>query len=543
MHLAAKRPAIRVVAVLACWLVIMTARAVTPEVGKDRLRRLVKLPTMMFGAEWNFDPENGFSFGSSDADIAAQVKSLREEVDAHDDDADAWLRLASLYTQMKDSDRGSAAWTRAADLYRRRVEEEPDDPLLLAGLGEALDNTGHRDEAESVLREAVQLAPKEWKCRLALGRVLDEEARHDISDSASVGASPAGDSSAGQAELAPDRVTLARLHLEEAESCFDFAVTNAPAEGDARLRRGFHRTLSSYLLKDIREASGEQKSENEVLGDCFQPEALTDIEEASQLNPTDYRLIGNVVMYEIFLTGATTDHKAVGPKFDWNSLPDGAQRLIRGSVTRLQDLGEGGDPKAAAGALEVLSALQGDVLHETDGRIRNLHRVLALDPSREEAWEMLAATLARAGRYQELLSVCEDHLRETDSSRAHMLLAKAYERLKDWDDAEEEVVVALDEAPNDLTANLSIAALLLRRSREPDDLQEVNGWLSRCDQLMAASPPQDRTRQTIIDLTLTRSIYLGLTDDVDAARQWAKAVLDSDHGNQLAKDILAAMDY
>jgi hypothetical protein len=30
---------------------------------------------------------------------------------------------------------------------------------------------------------------------------------------------------------------------------------------------------------------------------------------------------------------------------------------------------------------------------------------------------------------------------------------------------------------------------------------------------------------------------------MDTARQWAKAVLDRDQDNQLAKDILSAMDF
>jgi hypothetical protein len=47
----------------------------------------------------------------------------------------------------------------------------------------------------------------------------------------------------------------------------------------------------------------------------------------------------------------------------------------------------------------------------------------------------------------------------------------------------------------------------------------------------------------VIDFTLTRSIYLALSNDVESARQWAQTVLESDNGNELAKEILAAMAY
>jgi tetratricopeptide (TPR) repeat protein len=166
-----------------------------------------------------------------------------------------------------------------------------------------------------------------------------------------------------------------------------------------------------------------------------------------------------------------------------------------------------------------------------------------LGPSREQIWEMMAGTLAREEHYQELFALCEDHLKQNDSARSHMLLAKAYERLKQWDDAEEEVVQAVKEAPNDLTANLSLAALLLKRSQDPDVLGDAGDWLTRCDQILASMPPGQRPRQLVIDFTLTRSIYLALADDIESARQWAQTVLDSDHGNELAKEILAAMAY
>jgi tetratricopeptide (TPR) repeat protein len=542
---AVKVPFMRLTIVLLCSSLVLTARGVTPEVGRDKLRQLVKLPTITFDAEWTFDPETGFTFGSGDADIAARIKTLSEEVQDQKDDAEGYLRLATLYSQVKDMEHARPAWARAVELYRKRADEQPDDASLLAGLGEALNQAGRPQEAESVLRQAVRLDPKDWKCRLALGRCLDDEARHDISDAAGAmeDDSPAASPRSGQPELAPDRVTLAYRHLDEAGSCFDLAVTNAPTEGDALVRRGFHRTLRSYLVNDIREASGEQKTETEILGDCFPPEALTDLQEASRLNPKDYHLIGNVVLFELYSLNSHTGRKGLDDGLDWNTLPDSAQRSVRAAVTQLEDLGQEPDPKVAAGALEVLGIVEGPVLRETDRRVRNLRRVLALDPSREEVWEMLAGTLARAGRTQELLSLCEDNLKANDSARGHMLLAKAYERLKRWDDAGEEVAAALNLSPNDLTANLSLAALLLKDGSDPENLDQVNGWLSRCDQLLAAAPPQARNRQFLIDFTLTRSIYLALSGDVDSAREWVQTVINNDPNNQLAKDIRAAMAY
>ncbi|MDB6108950.1 MAG: Tetratricopeptide 2 repeat protein [Pedosphaera sp.] len=535
----------RVTFVFYCLLLALSLQAATPEVGKDKLRRLVKLPGISFQAEWTFDPETGFTLGSNGDDKASQIKTLRKDLQSDPTDADGYLRLGTLYAELGDRGNAASARSKAVQLFRKRVDLQPEDALLLAKFGRALQAAGKTEEAESVLRHAIRTDPKEWKCWLAMGRFLDAESRHDISDRAKpVAATKSnGRSSGGPANLAPDRVALAQKRLAEAGDCFDQAVTNAPAEAEVYLRRGLHRTLRSSLLNDILEASGEPKPEIEVLTDYFSPETLADLKQASRLSTKDYQLIGNVALFEIYSMNARNGKKELGEGFDWTTLPDASQRSIRQAMTQLEDLALDPDPKVAAGALEVLSILQGPVLHETNSRLVNLRRALVLDPSREQAWEMLAGTLARAEQYEELLSTCESHLKQKDSARGHILLAKAYERLKQWDNAEDQTIAAVRQTPNDLTANLSLAALLVKRSNDASVLGEANGWLSRCDQIIAGLPTPQRPRQLVIDFTLTRSVYFALADDIDSARRWVKTVIDSDQENELAKEILAAMGY
>ena len=66
-------------------------------------------------------------------------------------------------------------------------------------------------EAESVLRRAAGLAPREWKCWVALGRFLDAQARHTIYDipaTAPAEADTATDAAAGR--LSPAQVAFAK---------------------------------------------------------------------------------------------------------------------------------------------------------------------------------------------------------------------------------------------------------------------------------------------------------------------------------------------
>jgi tetratricopeptide (TPR) repeat protein len=343
--------------------------------------------------------------------------------------------------------------------------------------------------------------------------------------------------------LDPDRVAQARRRLQEAAGCFEQAVARAPDESEAHLRRALHRTLEGYLLNSIGQASGESKPDSEVVREFFPLESLADLKRASRLEPKDYSLAGNAALYEIYCVNAQRGRRGLGEGFDWTTLPDATQRSLRETIARLENLADDPDPKAASGALEVLGTLEGPVLRQTSRCVDTLQRALALDPARQRAWEILAGTLARTGRYDDLLAVCADHLRQENTSRAHILLAKAYEKLKQYDDAEEEVLEAIKLSDSDASATLSLAVLLLKRAQDEDTLGDADGWLSRCAQLLSATPPAQRNRQLIIDYTLTRGIYYALADDFDAARQWVQTVLQSDPGNESAKEILSALAY
>jgi tetratricopeptide (TPR) repeat protein len=526
----------RVTLILSWLLMTLAVQGATPVVGKDALRKMVKLPTLTFQPDWAFDPETGFTLGSRGEDVAIQITKLREGLKHDTSDAESFQKLAELYTAINDFGDAHNAWNRAAQLYRQRLSSQPQDATLLAGLGLSLEGSGKTQEAESILRNAVESSPKEWKSRLALGHLLDAEARHDIEDGPQAAVDPG-------AELpASDSVALARRRLSEAGDCFEQAVKLAPDEAEVYYRRGMHRCLRSLLLNQIRLAQGEKKSDVDEASSPFSREALDDLQHASRLSPRDYELIGGTALFEIYTVSARNG-SVNWAEFSWSSLPDDAQRSLREAVTRLENLAGDPDRQLAAGALEVLGILQGPILGERNSSVINLRRCLALDPSRNQAWDVLAYTLAQSQRYDELATACEERLKQQDSPRNHLLLAKAYEKLQQWDDSESEILEATREAPDNFLANLALAAALLKRSQDDSVLAEADGLLVRSERLLGETPPPQRNTQQVIDLTLTRSIYFALTDEVEAAREWAQAVLKKDKNNKLAHDILTAMDY
>jgi tetratricopeptide (TPR) repeat protein len=524
----------RRILVLLSVLLALNLNATTPELGKDKLRNLVKLPAISFRPSWTFDAERGFILGSNDHEVSNKIATLRLELKNDDSDASRYLRLAELYTSANHTAAARNAYAHAAELYRRRVELRPDDALLLAGFGETLQGAGKDSEAESVLRKAVRLAPKESTCWITLGRFLDTGARRALLEDN--GRNPGEN-------ISPAQVAKAQKCMEEAGRCFDQAVTLAPNDAEVYLRRAVHRSLRNMLANQIRLASGEQKEDVDLLSGYFSPEGLADFERASRLDPNNYSLLANTILYEIYTVCA---HKGQvnWREFSWNSLPDKSQRSIREELTRLENLGENPDPQISAGALEILGIIQGPVLHQNRKCLADLHRAVALDPSREQAWELMASTIAQSEHYDELLALAEDRIRDNDNTRNRIILAKAYEKLKRWDEAEEEIQIALKDSPEDFALNLGIGALLLKRSQDdPSLLSDADGWLAHAQEILKKMPPNERSRQQIIELTLTRSIYFALADEVDTAKLWLKSVLDQDKDNKMAQEILSAMDY
>ncbi len=524
----------RFTCVTAWLLTVLVARAVTPDVGKDRLRNLVKLPTITFQADWTFDPEHGFALGSQAQDVRAQITDLLSGLKGDLSDAKDEQKLGELYGAIGDSHNAEKSWTLASEFYRKRAQSQSDDAVLLTGFGLSLQGAGKSAEAESVLRRAVQAAPGEWRCHMALGRFLDHESRQSVLEGAST--------DAATGKLAADDVSLAQKRMDEAGICFDRAVDLAPKEPEVWFRRAMHRCLRTMVLNQIRFAKGNDDTRADVFEGCFSPESLADLQHAARLSPDDYQLIGATSLFEIY---TITDRKArPATPFSWDALPERTQQSLRASMTRLENLAQSANPRTSAGALEVLGILEGPVLHEPNRCIGSLRQALAIQPSREHAWEVLVATLAQGRRYDELLTACEEQVKQTNSARSFLLLAKAYEKLKQWDDSEVAARLAASEDTEDFSADLSLAALLLKRSAYDDSaLPEADGWLKRSEAVLNKTPPAMRNREQVIDLTLTRGIYYALTGEMDTARQFVKTVIERDKDNKFARDILSAMNF
>lgn len=524
-------------------LMALTAPAATPDVGKEKLRKLAKLPSIALETGWKFDRERGFIIEPTKAQKAAAIAEARKSLQGDNSDAGRFFRLGQLCRENKEEANAGAAFSQAVELYRQRAAAQPGDGLLLAELGKALAAAGQFEESQSVLRESARLAPKEWKCWAALGQSLDEASVAALSGQAGVNNDGAELLAARipRSNSSSDQLNKSQKLLGEAANCFDKAVAAAPEEAGPYFRRGLHRCLESFERCAARMIRGEENDDTAPRRSWYPMEALADFQEASRLKPDDFGAIAGLAIFECHADAAQKGKAGFTREFSLNLLSEKSRQSVRELMTRLENLEQSQDPQLASGALEALGMFQGPILRDFRGSAVSLRRAVSLDPSREQSWDMLTSTLAKTENYDELLSVCEERARKKDSAHARLLLAKAYEKLKQWDNAEEQVLGALNLDPNDFTANLAMGVLLIKRSQNASVLADADGWLVRAEQFYGKLP--DKSRQQSVDLTLTRSIYLALTDNVETARTWVKHIIESDKNNEFAREVLAAMAF
>ena len=532
------------------WLSLMVLaaadlHAATPEPASSRLRKLLKMPMVSLEAGFSLSSEEGFSVLPGKADAPREISELRKQLKSDSSDADRYSRLGDLYAKAGETKKAEESYQKSAALFRQQVTTRPDDPELLASFGRALWTTDKNAEAESVLRRAVQIGSDRSICWQTLGHFLESEAKRAlIADSETTRSKLTPEKlllEISRNKPEPEKVAQSRKFAYEASTCFDKAISVSTNSSDAYLQRALHKSFDGFLQSVFAFIQGDKSDLSEVIKGMFSLDCLPDFQKAAQLSTKEYRPVVMAAFFEAFAVNIqSSKHLETGIAF-WNQLPDKSQRNIRNAMTRLENLGQEPDTRVAAGALESLAILQGFVVGDRSGAEKSARRAVALDPSREQAWDMLISFLVRPETYEELRATCEQRVQQKETARNRILLAKAYERLNKLDRAEQNVLLALKLDSNDFTANLAEAALLMKRRVDASSLNSAYRFLARAEQ--ALKKENKETEMRFVQLSLTSSIYYALRGEVDRARQLLRGVLESDKNNEEAREILNALSW
>jgi tetratricopeptide (TPR) repeat protein len=521
----------------------LAAHAAAPAGSQSRLRQLSHLPRLSLSVGVSFDGFRGFAMVGGRVVPSKELADLRQAIQDSAGDATRFARLARLYGQGGEDKEARTAASRAVELFRQQAVEQSGDGLLLTDFGAVLHCVGRFDEAERLLRRAATLMPDDWRPRAALGRLLSAQTLAALLPRSQAGSATL----AGLAEdlvharPEPDQAEKARALSHEAVECCDRAVALAPAAAEPLAGRAAARSTRRMVQVVLESADGADAQELRVLKAIYSPDALEDLREAARRSPKDPSALGTAVLFEVLassLERGIPSLETLANGEAWNLMSDAARRFARDALARLEELGQSSDPHLAAAALEVLGTCQASVVRDLRGAEATLRRAIELDPGRDPAWNGLIFLLATSKRPADLLTVCTDWLQRRESARARLLVAKALEQLGRWDQVVSSVETLHRRYPDNLEANLALAAALVRTVEGPTPLPRIVHCLSRAEKLLGNTPTADQIRSFLF----TRGLVFALGGEPDRARDDFRQVLDLDKADADAREALDILE-
>lgn len=504
---------------------------------KSALRGLTRLPRVEWQFSLEFDSDRGFRAFQTSKDPSAEIVDARARLAGAVDDGRAQLELAAWRYDTRDQSAARREFARAAETLRKTLEAQPGNARLRLDLASALHGAGRASEAESLYRESVKTAPRSATNWMALAAFLEARAwetamgfpnwrgrrgltflTRDIAE----------------ADISGEVSERATRLLEESVASAQMAVRLAPSSPPA------HHRLAVCIASKAAFAAAQRREKTAPAWrvPVFSSAALPELEMAAELEPENPIRLATAALWRAL---AELSEKRISPvefarRPAWDFLSDETRHKSGAALEalhRFEGSSEAGPGDQALGTLRI--ALRNDF----QGAADDLRNAVAANPDSEQAWETLGLALMRAQDFPELAAVCEARSLARQSARAHVLCAQAYARLGNSDRAEEEIAEALALNATDYAANLALANLLMRESTDEEVSPRVRTALVNAERAVRGSAAGSQ----LIELALAQSIYHGLTDNLDRAREILKAAQAYARDNEDVSAALNAIGY
>jgi tetratricopeptide (TPR) repeat protein len=526
------------VVILLVWL----ARAgAAQSIDQTKLREAIKLPeiSVTFQFQFHLRDESGDP-NDSTVQIAALQKTLRSDPS----DAAVYVKIGDLYSTppLNNDSQGDVAYRKAIPLFRKQLEKQPQNGRIKAQLGSALYETNQYVEAEKVLREAVRLAPHEWRPWADLGACIQHQALLLASGSSKTVPFPIGDFTAIRQALepllekaTPEQIAMLQKRSVEAHADFDRAVALNPGSPEPYADRSDFFWLDQTITQNVIKIRQGRTSDTTL----FPPEALDDLWKAAGVAPDAPVRQGLSATFEI-----ERGIDAAGDKIDTRQpgnidrIPAISRDRLHILMERLRKMADGKDPRKAKVAVPVLIYCY--LFNGDSTQVEQIaKRTLALDPTSRTAWEALIGVYISMKRYQEIATALEDRLKHEDTPFNRLLLAEVSVKLEKPKLVSEQVFSALQRFPDDLLLNLAAVDVLLKQP-EAEALKKAGDSMEHTQTLFAKMSKEDqKTNET--NMNLTRGVYLALVGKVPVAKTVIQSVLTDDPDDESAKEIMAIL--
>jgi len=527
-------------------LFLLPTELVANDLDEARLRKAALLPT--FSTNWgcSFSAIRGYTPFPKSFEGDPELIRLERDLARGGKDPDQALRLARIYDEFENYEKERAAGAKAEKRCLELLKESPDDPVLLTQLGEALDHAGKHEEAEKVLRRATELSPKAFRSWVALGDCLVSRACDVLLYADSTANHGFGCKDGNEKSLVArvrDRVRAEKVTEEDAakaerlrvesEKCFNEALKVAPAEAEIYLRRAQVR----YPWRNI-QASVALARAKEVEEDTADAAISTDLANAVKIRKDDPGLLAGFLLYgcSADLQQAASRAQAGSAEY-WDALSQESRNRIDNTIDRMKRFVEEKNTQNAADGCETLAILY-MVKLERKQAAQYWRRAVRLDPTRQRAWDRLWGLMATNGEFKELVESCQERAKEVDDAHTRFVMAKAYERLSQMDDAEKQIRLGLKQDPSDFLCNLALAALLLRKANSAAAMGRAREQLDRVEKLPQANLSPTSRR----DLEVLRALHWAISGEPDRAREVLRRILKEEEDHRLASAALEALE-
>jgi tetratricopeptide (TPR) repeat protein len=411
----------------------------------EKLRKVAKLPKVSL--QMSFEHGN-----RNEAAEQEEIKRHQAALTGTDKDAEIYMETGSIYARQKAAERGNEAFQRAIELFRKRLAANAGDVAALAGLSRALVTQQQFEEAERTARQAVKVGPTNADAWAALGFNLAGHALRLLSIRSLPNPEQLIELVIRKASV--EAVKQAAELTAEGMKCMDRAVSLDPKQIDLYRERPTIRMLHNLLGVRL---GGEPITPAKVTAALWSKESLEDHKKAAELGPESPGSVVAVLQYEMGKIG-------IYEEFDSQRFIRENEALIGDTMSRLQRMSQSTNRETALDALRliaILTVFRGDISASLD----TFRKIIKLDPAEEVAWDGITGIYVEKNQPEELIKLCEERLKEKESARNRVLLAKAYEFAGKWEKVEPQVRKALELESTNVLAKLSSAVVMLRQSK------------------------------------------------------------------------------
>jgi Tfp pilus assembly protein PilF len=506
---------------LACCtcLALLSASAVAEPIDKARIRTLPQLPVQTLNTSILFNDAYGFYLGWDKPDEMVDVAMLRKTLRGDTSDAPTHRQIGKLYRSLQLVEPARESFGQAAKLYFEQIKANPGDGWLRAQYADAWAESADRKrraDAEPVFRQALQVAPNDWRCWMLMAGYLQRTVKDRFLDDVT---QVRNDAKARQTEL--DRL------LAETRQCLERAAAVAPREPQVFADRAFVRSQMSIILGLLRTRQGERVN---IYAEAYAPECIDDLKTAARLKG-DARSIGVAAFAELLSVRLRQEKTDPTPQEAWKNLPEPTRQSLQQARDTLDQLHQSPNPRDAAEASETLGMLDASVWGDDAKAEADFRDAVAKDPTRDASWHLLLVAVARRGAG--FVEVCNARLKVKDSPAYHLQLARVYEQSRYDTSVKSELEAALKADPRDFDANIA-QAIYVMRSGDDAALPTALAYLTRASEAAREVP----TRQRRGRLAATQGVYLALTGHAPEAKARFKEALDLEPDNEWVREAL-----